>query len=99
MIKKDFYIRIHPGEIMLGILEDERVSQADLARALGCPRKVVNEICTGKRGISAEMAVKLGKAFGQTADFWMSAQMNWELSQVDASASRKVKRLVGRRAA
>ena len=99
MIKKDFYIQIHPGEVLSGILEDEKLSQADLARALGSSRKVVSEICTGKRGISAEMAVKLGKVFGQSANFWMSAQMNWELSQVDTSTLKKVKRLVGGRAA
>ncbi len=99
MIRKDFYIEIHPGEILLGILEDEKISQAALARALGCSRKVVNEICTEKRGISAEMAFKLGKAFGQSADFWMLAQKNWELSQVDTTATKKVKRLIGNQAA
>lgn len=99
MIKKDFYIDIHPGEILSGILEDENVSQADLSRALVTSRKAISEICTQKRGISAEMAFKLAKVFGQSPDFWMMAQKNWELSQVDKSATRKVKRLVGNRAA
>src|SRR5262245_3205751 len=99
MIKKDFYIDIHPGEILSGILEDEKISQAVLSRAIGCSRKVISEICTEKRGISAEMAFKLGKVFGQSADFWMMAQKNWELSQVDKSATKNVKRLVGTRAA
>lgn len=99
MIKKDFYIKIHPGEVLSGILEDENISQSALARALGCSRKVVSEICTEKRGISAEMAFKLGKVFGQSADFWMIAQKNWELSQVDEAVTKKVKRLVGERAA
>ncbi len=99
MIKKDFYIEIHPGEILLGILEDEKISQATLSRAIGCSRKVISEICTEKRGISAEMAFKLGKAFGQSPDFWMMAQKNWELPQVDKSTVSKVKRLVGSRAA
>ena len=99
MIEKDFYIEIHPGEVLSGILEDEKISQADLSRAIGTPRKAISEICTAKRGISAEMAFKLGKALGQSADFWMTAQKNWELSQVDRSAARKVKRLVGTRAA
>lgn len=90
---------VHPGEVLSGLLEDEGISQATLSRALGCSRKVVSEICTAKRGISAEMAFKLGKAFGQSADFWMSAQKNWELSQVAKSAASKVKRIVGNRAA
>jgi antitoxin HigA-1 len=99
MIKKDFYIKIHPGEVLAGILEDERISQAELARAIGTSRKVISEICTEKRGISAEMAFKLAKVFGQNADFWMRAQMNWELSQVDRSKAKKVRKLVGIRAA
>ena len=99
MIKKDFYIEIHPGEVLAGILEDENLSQADLSRAIGTSRKTISEICTQKRGISAEMAFKLAKVFGQSADFWMTAQKNWELSQVDRSAAKKVKRLLGNRAA
>ena len=99
MIIKDFYIDIHPGEVLSGILQDEAVSQADLSRAIGCSRKVISEICTGKRGISAEMAFKLGKAFNQSAEFWMTAQKNWELSQVNSSVTKKVKRIVGRQAA
>jgi antitoxin HigA-1 len=99
MIKKDFHIKIHPGEVLAGILEDEKISQAELARAIGTSRKVVSEICTEKRGISAEMAFKLAKVFGQSAEFWMMAQMNWELSQVDKAKTKKVRRLVGSRAA
>ena len=98
-MKKDFYMEIHPGEVLSGILEDEQISQADLARAIGSPRKVISEICTQRRGISAEMAFKLAKVFDQSPDFWMLAQKNWELSQVDRSIVKKVKRLVGSRVA
>lgn len=99
MFKKDFYIKIHPGEILSGILEDGGISQSDLARALDQPRKVISEICTEKRGISAEMAFKLGKALGQSPDFWIGAQKNWELSQVDKEVTRPVKKVRGNRAA
>ena len=98
-MKKDFYIKIHPGEILVGILEDGGISQSDLARALGSPRKVVSEICTEKRGISAEMAFKLGKALGQSPDFWINAQKNWELSRVDQRVTKIVRKVRGVRAA
>lgn len=49
-------VEIHPGEVLSGILEDEKLLQADLSRAIGTPRKTISEICTAKRGISAEMA-------------------------------------------
>lgn len=99
MIKKDFYIDLHPGELLQGILDDEKIPQAKLAEAIGCSRKVISEICTEKRGISAEMAFKLGKVLGQSPDFWMLAQKNWELSQVDKSVVKGVRKLVGVRAA
>ena len=99
MPKKDFYIDIHPGEVLAGILEDAGLSQSDLAKALGCSRKVISEICTEKRGVSAEMAFRLGKALGQSPVFWMNAQKNWELSQVNQSVTKKIHRLCGNRAA
>lgn len=99
MLKKDFYIDIHPGEVLAGILEDAGLSQSELARAIGSSRKVISEICNRKRGISAEMAFRLGKALKQTPDFWMNAQKNWELSQVDQRITKKVQKIVGREAA
>jgi addiction module HigA family antidote len=99
MPKKNFYIEIHPGEILRGILEDSKISQAELARALGCPRKVISEICTERRGISAEMAFKLGKALGQSAEFWVNAQKNWELAKVDKNVAKRVHILRGVKAA
>ena len=45
--------------------------------------KTVNEICRGKRGISAEMAMNLSKALGGNPQFWLNLQNNWELSHFD----------------
>jgi addiction module HigA family antidote len=86
--------KIHPGELLAGMLEDEELTQSDLARALDCPRKLISEICTKKRGIPALMAFKLGKALGQSPQFWMNAQSNWELSQIKKGAISGVQRLV-----
>jgi len=44
--------------------------------------KTINEICRGKRGISAEMAMKLSKALGGGPQFWLNLQNNWEISQI-----------------
>lgn len=52
-----------------------------------------------KRGISAKMAFKLGKALNQSPHFWMNAQKNWELAQVDKSIIKKVQRIHGSKAA
>ena len=89
----DFAIMVHPGDILREMLDERGVSQSDLARRLGTDIARINEICRRRRGISAEMAVKLAKAFGTSAGLWMNLQTNWELSQVDPRAARSVRSL------
>jgi addiction module HigA family antidote len=55
-------IAVHPGEILREMLEDRGLSQSKLARHLKMDASKINEICRGRRGISAEMALILGKA-------------------------------------
>lgn len=76
-------IAVHPGEILLELLEQNQLTQSELARHLHVTQAKINEICRGKRGITPDMAMKLGKAFGQSASFWLNLQKNWELSQLD----------------
>lgn len=61
-------------------LEEIGVSQSDLAWHTGVLPRTINEICNGRRGISAPMARKLSKAIGASPLFWMNLQTNWELS-------------------
>ena len=74
---------VHPGEVLRDELEEIRLTQTALAKHIGVLPKTVNEICRGKRGISAEMAMKLSKALGGSPQFWLNLQNNWELSQLD----------------
>ena len=70
----------HPGEILEEeFLQPKGISQSELARSLGTTHAVINEICRGKRGISAAMALKLAKYFQMSPEFWMNLQMNWDL--------------------
>ncbi len=62
----DFGIPVHPGEILQEMLDENNLSQAALAKHLKMDPSKINEICRGRRGISASMAVKLAKAFGQS---------------------------------
>ncbi len=77
---------IHPGAVLRDELEEIGISQSALAAHIGVLPKTVNEICNGKRGISAAMAWKLSKSVGGSPLFWMNLQNNWELSQVDETA-------------
>jgi antitoxin HigA-1 len=66
---------IHPGEILLEeYLRPLRLSQNVLARSLGITPKTISEIVLGKRGISPEMSIRLGKFFGQSPRFWLNLQ-------------------------
>lgn len=86
----EFPIAVHPGAILQEMLEERGVSQAELARHIRVDASKINEICREKRGISAEMAVVLGKAFSISPGTWLNLQKNWELSQVDASLSKQI---------
>jgi addiction module HigA family antidote len=72
-------------------LEERGIAQSALATHIGVLSKTVNEICRGKRGISAEMAVKLSLALGASPQFWLNLQKNWELSQVNRRTMRRIK--------
>jgi antitoxin HigA-1 len=78
----------HPGEILLHeFLIPLGISQSDLARKLKIPVQRINTIINGKRGITAETALLLAKAFGTTPEFWMNLQTAFDL----AVAMKKLK--------
>jgi len=56
------FISVHPGAVLLDELQERGISQSALAAHIGVLSKSINEICRGKRGISAEMAMKLSMA-------------------------------------
>ena len=89
----DFAIAIHPGDILQEMLEERGITQMRLAQHLNTDVARVNEICRRRRGISAQMAVMLGKAFDTSAGLWLNLQKNWELSQVDKTLASRVKPL------
>jgi len=76
---------VHPGEVLQDELEEIGLTQSALAKHIRVLPKTINEICRRKRGISADMAMKLSKALGGSPQFWLNLQNNWELSQLDES--------------
>ncbi len=84
---------VHPGEVLKDELEEIGLSQSALAEHIDVLPKTVNEICRGKRGISAEMAIKLARALGASPQFWLNLQNNWELSQFDQSDYKNIGRI------
>ncbi|WP_184391127.1 HigA family addiction module antitoxin [Xanthomonas arboricola] len=73
---------MHPGKILLEeFLEPMGISQNALARATGVPPRRINEIVLGKRGITADTAVRLAAALGTTERFWLGLQADDALEQ------------------
>ena len=71
---------IHPGEVLLtDFLEPLGVTQHRLAIAVGVPPRRINEIVHGKRGISADTALRLSRFFGTTDRFWLNLQSRYDL--------------------
>ena len=85
----------HPGELIGDNLAELGVSISAAAKALGITRQQLHNLIAGRSGITPEMAVKLEKAIGSTADTWLRMQMTYDLTQVrKREASIKVTRLV-----
>ena len=74
---------ITPGEILLkDYLVPVGISQSALARALGISPRNINEIVLGRRSITPEMSLKLGKFFKQSAQFWFNIQTTCDFLQL-----------------
>jgi addiction module HigA family antidote len=84
----------HPGELIGETLAELGVSVSEAAKVLGITRQQLHNVISGRSGVTAEMAVRLEKALGSTADTWLRMQMNYELAQIrERAASIKVKRI------
>lgn len=81
---------VHPGMVLQDELDEIGITQAALADHIGVLAKTINEICRGKRGISAEMAFKLAQALGASPQFWLNLQNNWELSRIQSSNLKRI---------
>lgn len=71
---------IHPGEVLMeDFIEGFGITQNRLAVSIGVPPRRINEIVHGKRGITADTAIRLARYFGTSEEFWMNLQSNYEL--------------------
>lgn len=89
----------HPGRIVKNAcLEPLGLSVTEGAKVLGVTRQTLTKIVNGKAGVSAEMAIRLAKAFGNSADVWVRMQASYDLAQARKDESRiKVRRQHGPR--
>ena len=70
----------HPGEMLVEeFLKPMQITQRELADAIHVPYQRINELVNQKRGITPATALRLGKFFDMSADFWLNLQMRWDL--------------------
>ena len=81
---------LHPGEMLREELEAREITQAALARSMGCPASLVSAIVRGRRRITAETALGLEAALGISAMVWMGQQSQYDLSTAMARRQRRV---------
>ena len=86
---------VHPGEVLLEeFLRPMNLSQNRLALAIGVPPRRINEIVLGKRGITADTALRLARYFNMSPQFWMGLQMDYELDVAADELSDRLEREV-----
>lgn len=77
----------HPGEVLRELcLAPLKLTVTDAAEALGVSRKTLSAILNGRAGISPEMAIRLSRAFGTSAESWLNQQMQYDLWVAEQTA-------------
>ena len=71
---------IHPGEVIMeDFIEEFGITQNKLATAIGVPPRRINEIIHGRRAITPDTSIRLGRLFGQSETFWLNMQTRYDL--------------------
>ena len=86
---------VHPGEVLLEeFLKPMNLSQNRLALNMGVPARRINEIVLGKRSVTADTALRLGRYFQMSPQFWLGLQMDYDLDIAAAALSNRLDREV-----
>jgi addiction module HigA family antidote len=82
-------LAIPPGELLAEELAARGMTQSQLARHMGRPLQVVNEIVRGKKRITGETALQLSEALGTSAELWMRLESDYELAKARLARQRR----------
>ena len=91
MTTTDKIVPIHPGEVLMeDFIAGFGITQNKLAVSIGVPPRRINEIVHGKRGITADTALRLGRFFGTSAQFWLNLQTQYDLDLAEEQVSDQI---------
>ena len=85
---------VHPGEFLRDILEERGMSQAQFARVIGVAPMRVSHIVKGTRPVTAELALLFGRAFGQSPQYWLNLQADYDLKLAERAIGKRLKRVL-----
>lgn len=86
---------IHPGEVLMeDFIEGFGITQNKLAVSIGVPPRRINEIVHGKRGITADTALRLARYFGTSAAFWINLQSHYELDRAEDALGDQISAII-----
>lgn len=82
---------IHPGEFLAEILQELEYSQAAFARAVGVSPMRISHVINGARPVTADLALRFGRAFDQSPQYWLNLQAAYDLRIAEASIGRDLR--------
>lgn len=90
MVEK-LYSPIHPGEVLMeDFIEGLGITQNKLAVSIDVPPRRINEVVHGKRAITADTALRLGRYFGVEPQFWLNLQTRYELELAEDRVAKQI---------
>ena len=90
MVKKGLPA-IHPGDFLAETLEELALSQAAFARAIGVSPMRISHVVKGARPVTAELALLFGRAFGQSPQYWLNLQVDYDLKIAEAAIGPRLR--------
>jgi addiction module HigA family antidote len=85
---------VHPGVYLKELLDELKLSQYRIAQDLGIPAMRINHVVNGRRPVTAELALRLGRYFGQSPRYWINLQSRYDMDVAEDALSAQVTREV-----
>jgi addiction module HigA family antidote len=92
-MRKKAISAIHPGAFLVEILDESGISQAEFARMIGVSPMRVSHVIKGTRPVTAELALLFGRAFGQSPQYWLNLQSDFDLRKAQRKIGARLKRV------
>lgn len=80
----------HPGSLLAELLSELRISQTHLAQEIDCSPRRISQIVHGQRPVTADVALRLGRFFGQSPQFWLNLQNRYDLDHALSAVDKTI---------